>query len=216
MFIYFLFYIFIAFASLYFFKFNNFTFLNNKPFNIYFKINYHFIFILIFLFIGFRFDVGGDWYHYINFLYLVKNKSLYDSLLITDPAYALLNWITSYFDLNIIFLNLLCSLFFTVGLYIFCSSLPQPWLSLCVAFPYLIIVVAMGYTRQAVAIGMIMISINALEKSNFKFFIIFVLIASLFHKTALFILPIAFFAGKKSWSFFIGMLVISFLLYFLI
>ena len=42
---------------------------------------------------------------------------------------------------------------FIIGLTIFVKSLPNPWLGYVIAFPYLITVVGMGYSRQAVVIG---------------------------------------------------------------
>ena len=46
---------------------------------------------------------------------------------------------------------------FTYGLFRICRQQPNPWLALVVATPFLIIVVGMGYTRQAAAMGFLMI-----------------------------------------------------------
>lgn len=57
--------------------------------------------------------------------------------------------------------------------------------------PYLIIVVAMGYTRQSAAIGLALIAFLCLEKKNLLGFIWWILLATLFHKTALILLVAA-------------------------
>ncbi len=44
------------------------------------------------------------------------------------------------------------------GLVQFCRKQPLPWLALAVAAPFIIIVVGMGYTRQSVALGFILLS----------------------------------------------------------
>jgi hypothetical protein len=48
----------------------------------------------------------------------------------------------------------------------FCRTQPRPWLALTLAFPYLVVVVAMGYTRQGVAIGLEMLALLALERDR--------------------------------------------------
>ena len=43
----------------------------------------------------------------------------------------------------------------------FCLAQADPWLSVLIAIPYMVIVVAMGYTRQAVALGILMVGLAA-------------------------------------------------------
>src|SRR4030095_8029150 len=67
------------------------------------------------------------------------------------------------------------------------------------AVPYLIVVVAMGYTRQAVAIGILMAGLAAMKKVSSVFgFAIYVFAAALFHKTAVMVLPLVIFAGRRN------------------
>lgn len=54
--------------------------------------------------------------------------------------------------------------------------------------------------RQALAVGICIVSIMELIKGNWIWFIIIVLIASLFHSTALFILPVGFLVKLKTES----------------
>lgn len=48
----------------------------------------------------------------------------------------------------------------------FARSQPDPWLAVLVAVPYLVIVVAMGYSRQAVAIGILLAGLGRLERGG--------------------------------------------------
>ena len=81
-------------------------------------------------------------------------------------------------------------LIFSYGLSKFCLSLPRPFLALTVAIPYLVIVVAMGYSRQGLAIGLVLIALVALmDQKNLKF-VIFILIAASIHKSAIILFPI--------------------------
>jgi hypothetical protein len=73
-----------------------------------------------------------------------------------------------------------------------------------VAVPYLVIVVAMGYTRQGVAIGLAMLALVALSERKLLRFVLFVAVAATFHKSAVILLPLAVLAGtrQKLWTVF--------------
>ena len=111
------------------------------------------------LLIGLREQVGGDWFNYFPYLNRARGLPFAAMLLSNEPGYGLLNWVGANVGGSIYFVNTICGLVFTVGLLLFCRSQPRPWLALCLAFPYLVTVVAMGYSRQGVAIGLEMIAL---------------------------------------------------------
>jgi hypothetical protein len=150
--------------------------------------------------IGFRFRVGGDWGAYFNFLLYARDFDLVETLRMDDPGYRLLNEIGVFTGLDMVFVNTASGLIFTTGLVAFCRSLPRPWLALTVAVPYLVIVVSMGYTRQSVAIGLVMLGLVALGRRRAVIFVIWVLLAALFHRSAIIMLPIvALTATQNRW-----------------
>jgi hypothetical protein len=68
-----------------------------------------------------------------------------------------------------------------------------------VAVPYLIIVVAMGYTRQAVAIGFIFAGLARLQARPSLFvFGFYIVAATLFHKSAIVALPLVAFSFTRN------------------
>lgn len=148
--------------------------------------------LLLTIMIGLRYEVGGDWIHYLPYLYRTRYLPFSDVFGQSDPGYILLNWIVGQTFDEIWAVNLLCGLIFSIGLVAFARIQPRPWLAILVAVPYLIIVVAMGYSRQAVAIGLVMLGLVALTRdgSNVRF-VIWVALAATFHKTALMLVPIA-------------------------
>jgi hypothetical protein len=155
------------------------------------------IFFLLTVMIGFRHEVGGDWGAYLLQLERVKNESFFGTLTDGDPAFNLLNWLAAESGLGIYLVNNVFAVLFTSGLLAFCRSQPRPWLALVVAVPYLITVVAMGYSRQGVAIGLIMHGLVALQnKSVFKF-LLWVALAATFHKSAVILIPLAALAGSR-------------------
>jgi len=155
--------------------------------------------VVLILFIGLRHDVGGDWGNYLNHFRFIHYFSFNEVILESDPGYKLLNWWVAKFGFGIYTVNLLCGAIFVAGLISFARRQPAPWLALTVAFPYLVLVVAMGYTRQGVAVGFILFALGALESRQFKRYLVYIALATLFHKTALIMIPLGFFLWGKGW-----------------
>ncbi|HEX8553361.1 MAG TPA: EpsG family protein [Sphingomonas sp.] len=142
------------------------------------------------LMIGLRYFVGGDWGSYIQIYQDIFFQPLGQALRRTDPGYGFLNWLSSRGNLGIWFVNLGCAILFMGGLARLAWRQPNPWLAILVAVPYLIIVVAMGYTRQAAAIGIICWAVADASPKHIGRLVILVGFAALFHKTAILFLPI--------------------------
>jgi len=143
--------------------------------------------------------VGGDWFNYLYDYRRVVGVSLEQALFRGDPGYVFLNWLMARWGWGVYGVNLFAAIIFVVGLIIFCRQQVKPWLALSVAIPYLVVVVSMGYTRQAMAIGLFLWSLTHLERGNFKYFIVLVATAVLFHKTAVLMIPLGIFLYGKGW-----------------
>lgn len=158
------------------------------------------IFVLLVLMIGLRHEVGGDWANYLLNLEATSDVTLTEALATqVDPGDSFVNWIASKSGLGIYLVNIVYATMFTWGLLAFCRNQPRPWLALSVAVPYLITVVAMGYSRQGVAIGLVMLGMVALEnKKSVIRFIVWVTLAALFHKSAVILMPLAVLAHTKN------------------
>ena len=152
------------------------------------------IWLVLTVTIGLRHEVGGDWSTYLENIDHVRDISFRDLNLTRDPAYELLNWISLKLGMGIYGVNLVCAGIFSFGLVLFCRAQPRPWLALCLSIPYLVIVVAMGYTRQAVSIGFLMPGFLALGEGKLKHFVGWVTAAAAFQQTSLitlaFLLPV--------------------------
>lgn len=167
------------------------------------------VLVLLTVMIGFRYRVGGDWGAYFTYLVFAATSDLYETLVQDDPGYRLLNLISIWLDFGIVGVNTVSGLIFSLGLLAFCRSLPRPWLALTVAVPYLVVVVGMGYTRQAVAIGLVLLGLVALGRQRWIRFIFWVLLAATFHKTAIILLPIvALTVSRNRWQT-IGLVIVA-------
>lgn len=142
------------------------------------------------LMVGLRFEVGGDWGAYQKMYENIFFLDLPAALKITDPGYAALNWLSAQVGLGVTLVNLICAALFTGGVARLAWRQPNPALAMLVGVPYLTIVVAMGYTRQAAAIGVICFAIADASERRLIRLVVLIGIATLLHKTAILLLPI--------------------------
>jgi hypothetical protein len=154
--------------------------------------------------IGLRDQVGGDWGSYQRQYLRIAGLDFLDALLYgrTDPGYAALNWVASRVDGGVHLVNTVCALVFMIGVSVFCRRQPLPWLALLVAVPYLIVVVAMGYTRQSAALGFVLVALVALQDGRLRAFVVLISAGALFHKSAVLLLPFAALAvtERRAWT----------------
>lgn len=171
------------------------------------------VFVLLVLMVGLRHQVGGDWVSYLEHITAASYETLLDAMRENDPAYGLLNWLAARSGFGPYFVNTVCAAIFSGGLVVFCRAQPRPWLALVVAMPYLVTVVAMGYTRQGTAIGLAMLAMASLSQRKLMRFVVFVVLAATFHKSAVILMPLAVLAGtrRKLWTaFWVGLSTVLF------
>jgi hypothetical protein len=168
------------------------------------------------LMVGLRSEVGGDWRNYIEIFDDIVANGIIGARPPQDPGYTVLNWVVAQAGLGIYTVNLLCALLFIWGLVRFARRQPNPWLVMLVAVPYLIIVVGMGYTRQAVAIGFILAGLADFKHSSILRFSVYMLLSAAFHKSAVVVMPfVALTATRNKLVTGLVMLLSAALLYYL-
>lgn len=143
------------------------------------------MFVCFTVLIGLRHEVGGDWDTYLAVYHEFSSATFEDALTYKDPGYGILNWLVGQIDGGVYGVNLVCAAIFVGGLISFCRRQPMPWLAFLVSIPTFAIVVAMGFTRQATALGLVFYALNALVDRRFLKFIVLIVLAGSFHKTAL-------------------------------
>jgi hypothetical protein len=155
--------------------------------------------VLIAALVGFRYEVGADWFTYERLFSYARLSSLERVLRFGEPGYQILNWTIQNMGLRLWAVNIVCGSIFAWGLHRLCRIQPSPYTAMLVAIPYLVIVVAMGYTRQSVAIGILMAGLASLSHNGSLLrFAAYVAAAALFHKTAVAAFPLAALTGRRS------------------
>jgi len=158
-------------------------------------------FLLCYL-IGLRHQIGGDWYSYLDQFNGIAELPFMRAVAYSDiePGFNVLMWLVTSAGLGIYTLNLACAFIFVVGLVVFCRQQPLPWLALAIAVPYLITVVAMGYTRQSAALGFLFLALAEYRSASQLRFIVWVAVAALFHKAALLMLPMGILVSTSRYA----------------
>lgn len=162
------------------------------------KLEWFVLWLALVLLVGWRHEVGGDWSTYLDNFNFDARLDLVDILTGADPGYRFLEWIARQMGWGIYGVNLLGAVLFAWGLVDFALKLPRPWLAIAVSIPYLVIVVAMGYERQGIALGLMMLGLSALNRGRTIPFLIYILLAATFHSSAVLMIPIAAMAATKN------------------
>jgi hypothetical protein len=163
------------------------------------RLEWQLFWILLVILIGLRNEVGCDWFAYLEGLVQSKDVEWSEIFLSRqDAGHVLVGWLSMALNTNEFGVNLIYAGIFSFGLIKLSINQPYPWVAVLVAIPYLVIVVAMGYTRQAAAIGFLMYGFTYLVRQRLLTYLLLVLFAGLIHKTAFIFFTFAFFLPGSS------------------
>ena len=155
---------------------------------------YYIILFLIFLFSSYRFQVGCDWYGYYKLFLKIDDWSLQRVITTRDPLSMLLIYFIRKLDMAYPYIYIAFNIVFFLGIHFLAKRQQDPLGFLILLFPILVINMSMSGVRQAAAIGIICISfLFFLDRKPIKYSLL-VLLAALFHSSAiifLFFLPFA-------------------------
>jgi len=150
--------------------------------------------ILYNLISGLRYQIGGDWIAYIDMVLDIADSRFFDALKVTDVGFALTSWIVTRVGLGLGTVNFICSGILSLGVIRVAQRTEHPWLAITAAVPYLLIVVGMGYVRQAAAIGFLLFAINAVSDRRLMAVFVYLVISTTFHFSAVVMAPLFLFA----------------------
>lgn len=170
----------------------------------------------LFLFIyAFRYNVGVDWYNYIQ----VYQRLNLNPMSIDTPelAYKFINVISSYLGFNIVGVIFICTTIFYVFTYFSCKRINiNPYYFFAVVAPYHLVMSGVNYTRQAVALSIVLFAFSYLMKNESIKFLKWLIVASLFHVSSLIFLPLYFLFYNKKYLFIVLLILCPSLIYFML
>ena len=149
------------------------------------------VFLVFYSLVGLlRYQIGGDWMTYDWMFRDIQGSSLEYSLTRTDPAFGLLMWISAQLGTGVYLVNGVACLILIYGITKVARKTREPWLAIVAAVPYILIVVGLGYVRQAAAIGMILLAMAAIERGSIIKVVTSLIVAAGFHSTAVIFFPV--------------------------
>lgn len=123
------------------------------------NVLYFKLFLILILFVGFRFEVGGDWKAYLDWQKSVEGLSMYESILLPSPIYSFINFLSLNLG-GIYFVNLCCATLCILGLHAFSKASENPKFVVISLLPFVIFILSMGFSRQALALSFILLVYN--------------------------------------------------------
>jgi hypothetical protein len=165
-------------------------------------------FLAIFIFLALRYDFGNDYMNYFDYFEYVQKLSIkgllhfreYENLELKEVGFTWLNKLFPSFYLMVAVLSLFsCYVYFNaIKLY---GTPRLIWFSVFIFLfdPYLMLVQSSAI-RQTVAICLFIYSIKYLIDRKFLKYCLLILLASLFHKSALFLLPVYLLITPVQWG----------------
>lgn len=150
------------------------------------RLPYYISLFGLFSFAAFRYQVGCDWTGYLNIYELAKIKEI--TLQTQEVAFWTTNKLLYEFEFDYPYINVIASILFFAGLHTLASRQPNPIGVLILAFPILILDLAMSGIRQAIAVGLFCFACNAFVDRRLLRFTLFVLLGATFHSSIMFFL----------------------------
>lgn len=150
---------------------------------------------------GLRWRVGTDYRNYVDIYYLISSKSFIEVIRQVDPAFSILAWFCSrviyepqimFFISSLIIIPLMVSSIrkyatvFELSMFLYIAD-----------FTYYS---SFNGMRQWIAASLMFWATRYILKEDLKKYLAMALIASTFHKSALFLLPVYFVVRQKPWS----------------
>ncbi|MFN4113447.1 MAG: EpsG family protein [Sphingomonadaceae bacterium] len=143
------------------------------------------VFLLFTAVIGLRYEIGPDWWAYLNQLRVMPQQSLGTLAERGELGWAILVQFSDSMGWGIHGLAIASGLVFCIGLFAIARACQEPMLAVVAAVPYLSIAVAMSGMRQAMAIGIVFFLIAKWYRYPVWLKIVLVLVAASFHFSAL-------------------------------
>ena len=144
---------------------------------------FYFTFVILFVVVAFRFDVGCDWVGY----YLQWEKIEQGDLALRDqrsPGWLLLVRAIQELGLPYVALNVVAAIIFFVCVFVFSQTQQNRLAFLFFLIPVLMVNMPMSGIRQAIAIGIVLFAFRSFMHARIGTFLLWIALAASFHASA--------------------------------
>lgn len=157
------------------------------------------LFIVIFLFIGLKHNVGTD---SVNYLRIYNGIAKTDGLVYKFPevGYYLLNNFSAYIDGGMLFVYLVCGALISAFTLLTAINLGlNPCYFFAIIMPFHIVMLAVSGIRQGVAESMVIYAVSNLLRKREGHFLLYIILGTMFHSSALFFSFLYIIGYRKRW-----------------
>ncbi len=169
------------------------------------KVFYWISFLLLMLTAGLRYETGGDWPGYTSIFEniepideVLSGQTTVINVMPVEIGYKYLNSIVRFFCDNVQLVFFIVALCISTAMFkTFPKYTPLPQLSVTIYFGLLYFWVDMTIIRQGLSMAILFYAYQFIEERNWKKFLLAIILASLFHASALLIFPVYFFAHRR-------------------
>ena len=146
--------------------------------------------LIICVFTGLRYEVGGDWDNYLSQYEGFKHFGFPSVNIFTssDPLYIILCILSDKLGLQIYGVNFLISILFLLALLQFTYKLNMSRhfaFLYCSAYLFFTIFLLMGFSRQCLSISFLIFFLLSIKDKNFKFAFLYFFLSLISHKSVL-------------------------------
>ncbi len=160
---------------------------------------YVILLVALFCFVAFRYEVGCDWTGYLVIYQTQGIQDMGAALRSREPLFQVANELLHRFNLDYPYINVIAAAVYFGGFHRLARRQPDPLGMLILSFPLLILHLAMSGIRQAMAVGILCVAINAFNDRRVAVYVAMVVLAGAFHTSALIFLALTpFVLGKFS------------------
>jgi hypothetical protein len=143
------------------------------------------------IFVGLRHRIGGDWGSYIRINRNISEMSFMEAIGHNDSLFSVLSWVSSGLGLGVYGTNFVGAIIFCTGLFSYCARLPNRWLALCAATPFLVVASVMSASRQGIAVGVFFLVLAYWKELSMRGRVFGIIVAGFFHTSAFVTLTLA-------------------------
>lgn len=149
------------------------------------------LYFFFLIFIGFRFEVGGDWNQYLKIFETFDTSSITNIFITRNEfGFNLIIFFVKTLNLEFVHFNFICSLIVLSIIFFYLSKQYDPFLGLVIIYTIFLIIFVMGFARQSLSASLIILSIYYLQKNRIILSYLIIFISATFHTSALFFLII--------------------------
>ena len=156
----------------------------------------YFLFLFLLIFAGTREWTGCDFYGYLSRFEDYKFDDISAYFGQREFLFIALNFALIWLDLDYMWLNVAASFIFLTGLFAFARRRENAIGYLALTFPILIVQLGMSGIRQAIAVGLVMLALNAFVDGKRIMMATFIVIAAYVHTSAIIFLPLVLVIGR--------------------